>query len=122
MAEHWIPIVAIFMSIGGVIAVVVSVLYFDFRKRNLQHKEIVAAIEKGIEVPLPKTERRERDYRRLGIIWTSLGAAFTVALWVTSFNHFEAAVWGLLPVALGVAFLLIAYFAKKDERKEDDDS
>jgi hypothetical protein len=116
----WIPIVAICMSIGGTIAIVVSVLYFDYRKRNLQHQEIVAAIEKGIEVPLPKTEKRERDYRRLGIIWTLLGSVFTIALWVTSFNHFEAAVWGLLPVALGVSFLLIAYFTKKDEDKGDE--
>ena len=120
MVSEWIPIVAIALSLGGVIVIVLAALYYDYRKRDLQHKEIAAAIEKGIEVPLPKTERRERDYRRLGIIWTSLGAAFTVALWVTSFNHFEAAVWGLLPVALGVAFLLIAYFAKKDEQENDD--
>jgi O-antigen/teichoic acid export membrane protein len=120
MVSDWIPIVAMTLSLGGVVAIVVAALYYDYRKRNLQHQEIVAAIEKGIEVPLPKTERRERDYRRLGIIWTLLGVAFTIVLGTTSYHHFEGAVWGLLPVALGVAFLLIAYFAKKDEQNGDD--
>lgn len=120
MVSEWIPIVAIIMSFGMVIAVVLMALYYDYRKRDLQHREIVAAIEKGIEVPLPSTEKRQRDYLRMGIIWTLLGVAFTIALWVTSHHHFEGAVWGLLPVALGVAFLLIARFAKKDAQNGDD--
>jgi hypothetical protein len=115
MVGEWIPIVAIIMSFGMVIAVVVTALYYDYRKRYLQNKEIIAAIEKGIDVPLPKVERRERDYRRLGIIWTLVGIAFTIAIWVSS-HTIEGAIWGLLPVALGIAFLSIAFFSKKDDQ------
>lgn len=88
------------MTLGAVIAI----LYTSFRKRKLRSEEIIAAIEKGVDVPFPPPQ--QRNYRSLGLIWTGLGIALVIALWVSGGT--TAAVWGLLPVGLGVAFLLIA--------------
>ncbi len=118
MDELWIPIVAIIFSVGGTLAVIVFAFYFDYRKRQSQSQEVLAAIEKGIEVPFPPPkEPRKRNYLNLGLIWSLVGIALFFAIWVSS-KELAGAVWGLLPLALGIAFLLIAYFEKKGKRGE----
>jgi len=106
-----IPIIAIIMGIG--IAMVGLVL--DYHKKRaifeLLHKERMAAIEKGMEVPALPVEllqagRRSRTpscYLRRGVMLLSVGIAVTVALYV---QHRDASVWGLVPIAVGIAYLL----------------
>ncbi|MFB0515938.1 MAG: DUF6249 domain-containing protein [Candidatus Neomarinimicrobiota bacterium] len=110
MSEHWIPIVAIIFSFGGTALIVFLVLYYSYKRRQTQSKEILAAIEKGIEVPFPPPAKR--DYLKLGVIWTFIGIAFTLALWFSS-KVMEATAWGFLPLGVGLAFLLIGYFERK---------
>src|SRR3974390_1589993 len=88
-----IPIVAIVMGIGiGMLS-----LFLDYRKKQemfaLHHKERLAAIEKGMEVPpLPPEffqdpRRRPRttgDYLRRGLISLLIGIAITIALYGSS--------------------------------------
>jgi hypothetical protein len=87
-----IPIVAIVMGIGiGMLA-----LLLDYRKKRemfaLHHKERLAAIDKGMEVPpLPpeffQDARRRRtpaDNLRRGLVLLFLGAAITGALYVSA--------------------------------------
>jgi len=116
MNEFWIPIVAIIFSMGGTVAVVALALFYNYKKRQAQSREILAAIEKGIEVPFPPPVKR--NYRNLGLVWTFVGVAFTLALWFSA-NRMEAAAWGLLPLAVGIAFLLIAYFEKRDKGSDE---
>lgn len=111
-----IPIVAIVMGIGiAMLAVVV-----DYRKKRdmfaLHHKERMAAIEKGMELPpLPpqffEDGRRRRmrhpsDSLRRGLVLLFIGIAVTVAMYQSAP---DAYLWGLVPGAVGVAFLL--YYA-----------
>jgi len=110
-----IPIVAIVLGIGiGMLA-----LWLDYRKKRaffeLHHKERMAAIEKGMEVPpLPAeffqdNRRRNRtpgDYLRRGLIWLLVGVAITVALYAQADKD---SLWGLVPAAVGLAYLLF-YF------------
>ncbi len=96
--------------------------YMNFRKRQIQSREILAAIEKGIEVPFPPPkEPKERNYLNLGLVWTFVGVAFTLALWFSA-RVMEAAAWGFLPIALGVAFLLIGYLEKRKKASEGEDA
>jgi hypothetical protein len=126
----FIPIVAIVMGIGiGMLS-----LYLDYRKKQeifaLHHKERMAAIEKGMEVPPLPPEffadpRRNRargpaDYLRKGLVWLLVGVAATVALRSTHDSDF---LWGLVPVAVGVAYLLFYYLeGRKLPRLDDQDS
>jgi len=107
-----VPIVAIVMGLGlGMLSI-----WLDYRKKRemfqLHHAERMAAIEKGIDVPpLPPEffgDRKDRKclptaYLRRGFMWLLIGIAVTTALWGT---HDEDAWWGLVPVAVGIAYLL----------------
>ncbi|MCD4728622.1 MAG: DUF6249 domain-containing protein [Pirellulales bacterium] len=95
------------------VIIVIAALRTHYKKRELISKEILTAIEKGADIPLPTP--RERNYRNQGVIWLLLGIALFIALWVT-LQELTAAIWGLLPVALGVSLLLIHQFQQKDER------
>jgi hypothetical protein len=107
-----VPIVAIVLGLGmGMLS-----LWLDFRKKRelfqLHHAERMAAIEKGIDLPpLPpeffadqkRVDRGPTVYFRRGIMWLLIGIAVTVALWGTGEHEYW---WGLIGVAVGVAYLL----------------
>jgi hypothetical protein len=111
-----IPVIAIVMGIGiGMLS-----LYLDYRKKRgiyeLHHKERMAAIEKGMDVPpLPleffqdsrrKPPKVRADYLRRGLIWLLVGGAITVAFIA---DHQKHSLWGLIPTAVGLAYLLFYY-------------
>jgi hypothetical protein len=110
--------VAIVMGVGiGMLS-----LFLDYRKKRemfaLHHKERLAAIEKGMEVPpLPpeffRENRRVRvpgDYLRRGLVLLLVGIAITVALYDTTRHNY---LWGLLPTAMGVANLIYYWFESR---------
>ena len=112
-----IPIVAIIMGIG----LVMFSIYVDFQRKreilNAVHRERMAAIEKGIELPpLPPEIFRPRDRGQArsaartlerGLLLMFVGVALGIALWRTGI---DAAWWGLVPFALGVAYLISSRF------------
>ena len=114
-----IPIVAIVMGVGiGMLTV-----FLDYRKKRemfaLHHKERLAAIEKGMDVPpLPpeffqdprRRPRSQSDYLRRGLIMLLLGVAITIALYSAAPHDY---LWGLLPIAIGVANLLYFYLESR---------
>ena len=112
-----IPIFGIVFSLGGTVAVVAIALYFNYKKRQAQSREILAAIEKGIEIPFPPPATR--NYHNLGLIWSAVGIALTIAIFVSS-QVWAGAVWGLLPLAVGIAFLIIARGEKKRSADKGD--
>lgn len=119
-----IPIIAIVMGIGiGMLSV-----YLEYRKKRdiveLHHKERMAAIDKGMELPpLPAEfyqDARRRcgptDNLRRGLVLLLVGVAITVAL-SASGNH--AALWGLVPAAVGLAYLLVYFIEKRGATRND---
>ncbi|MDE2219668.1 MAG: hypothetical protein KGL25_01150 [Gammaproteobacteria bacterium] len=114
-----IPILGIVMGIGiGMLA-----LFLDYRKKQemfaMHHKERMAAIEKGMEVPpLPpeffQDGRRRRpalhsDFLRRGLVLLFIGAAICIALYN---NQRDAYLWGLVPAGIGLAQLLYYFLAR----------
>ncbi len=121
-----IPIISIVMGIGiGMLSV-----YLEYRKKRdifeLHHKERMAAIDKGMEIPpLPvefyqDARRRYRpgDNLRRGLVLLFVGAAVTIALNATVNRY---ALWGLVPAAVGVANLLV-YFIEGRRKVPDRDT
>jgi NhaP-type Na+/H+ or K+/H+ antiporter len=119
-----IPIVSIIMGVSiGMLS-----LYLQFRmKRDIlqrHHIERMTAIEKAIELPpLPpeffqdtrRSESAPIRHRRSGLILLFLGSAVSVALWGTGVPAYW---WGLVPAALGLAFLLSSVFEARDLEKQ----
>ena len=120
MNANAIPVVAIISSFTTTVAIIAIVFFFALRNRQLRSQEIMAAIDKGIEVPFPPTkERKVRDYRRLGLLWTCVGIALTAALWVSS-SSFIGGVWGFLPLAVGIALLISSIGQEKTPEENTD--
>ena len=122
-----IPITAIVLGIGiGMLA-----LYLDYRKKRqffeLHHKERMAAIEKGMDVPpLPPeffqdTRRRTRspsDYLRRGLVWLLAGVALVFAMYQHGSHD---AYWGAVPAAIGLAYLIYYYLEGRRPPTPPDD-
>ncbi len=107
----FIPIVAIIMSLS--IPIVFAVI--DYRRRRdiveAHHKERMAAIERGMELPpLPETFFRSFNYDRkprhllTGMIWTFVGAGLFVALQEVASR--DVAWFALMPIGVGLALLI----------------
>src|SRR5262245_61909826 len=65
----------------AVVGLFVYALYLRFRRRELQHKERMAAIEKGVALPdLTDIEAGPRIYLLRGMIWLLSGIALSVCL------------------------------------------
>lgn len=107
-----VPIIAIIMGIG----LAMLGVWLDFRKKSeifaLHHRERMAAIEKGMEVPPLPPELFERSRRtpegtlRRGVVWLLIGGAVTIAVY---FEHGRGALYGLIPMAVGLGNLIV-YF------------
>lgn len=110
-----IPIVALF---GGVIIAIVAIIA-GAKNKELEHKEKIVAMEKGIE--LPRAEQEERRVhvgrRAAGLVFVGLGISLTIAIWVAA--GAIGGVWGLVPLFIGIGLLIAAAIDKKEyeERK-----
>ncbi len=100
MNDIMVPI-TLFIVAG---AIIITSLILRYQKRKVESQEILAAIEKGIEVKFPE----EKSNRLLpGLIWLLLGIVLSFALAVAPDIDAGVWVWGLLPVAVGAAFLIV---------------
>lgn len=130
MSPLLIPLVAITLGCGIPIVAILLDYLKTRRIYELYHRERLAAIEKGRELPeLPEEffnsmfnngRRRERAPRRRsnglrgGLIWTFIGLAVTAALYQNA-GHSEA-LFGLIPVAIGLSHLI--YYAVEGKKNQ----
>lgn len=106
-----IPITAI---LGGIAIAIVAIIV-EGRKKELEHKERLSAIEKGIDIPGPPKKEKRPAYltmRPWGLVVTLVGIAVTVALWVS--GGAIAGVWGLIPLGIGIGLLIGSALEKKE--------
>jgi Domain of unknown function (DUF6249) len=110
-----IPILSVTLSLG---AVILWILVWHRRKvheLDCRHKERMAAIEKGLELPpesLPQPVQQmppRARYLLRGLIWLGVGLALTFAVrdWFGS----EMGGFGWIAVAVGAAYLIF-YFVE----------
>ena len=115
-----IPLTAIVMGIG----IVWLALWIDYQKKRQLfeqlHKERMAAIEKGMEIPALPPElfqstrlRLPSDYLRRGIIFLFIGIAVTAQ---KLFQTGQPRLWGLIFCALGIAYLLFYWLEGRKQK------
>lgn len=117
VAAIFIPIVSI---IGG-IAVAIIAIIMGGRKKELRHKERIIAMEKGIDLPALQEQERvirpaHKRHRTGGLVCTFLGAALSVAMWVS--GGAIAGVWGLPLVGVGIGLLVSSAIERKEEAEQ----
>ena len=109
-----IPILSVAVSFGALIVFIVVWYRRRIHEVDCRHKERMAAIEKGLELPpesLPQTEPVPPRSRYLlrGLIWLGVGLAITFG----GHDWLQAPIGGAgwIPVAVGVAYLIF-YFVE----------
>jgi hypothetical protein len=115
-----IPIIAIIMGLG----IAALSLVLNFRKRRhmleLYHKERLAALDKGMELPpIPdaffiEPGRSPSAHGTLlrGLIFSMTGLGVFIAL--REYQP-EAAYWAFVPICLGLAFLIYYFTVGRKE-------
>ena len=122
--EHiaiFIPILAV---TGGVLIAITAVI-IGGRKKDLEHRERIAAMEKGIPLPEPPPERRKPVHsirRASGLVMAGIGLSLWIALSVAVGGR--EGVWGLIPLFFGLGLIIASVLDKREyeaERKRIDD-
>ena len=84
--------------------------------RSLKHKEIMNAIDRGVDVPFVQSGNTPLDYLRKGIIWGVIGILIILGFSIE--GDFEAAgLLGSIPFAIGVGYLVYYKYATKEEKE-----
>lgn len=100
--EAFIPI-TLFLVAGGV---AIAAMILRNQKRKIESTEILAAIEKGVEVKFPDINKN----RLLpGLVWLFLGFIMTLGMALAIPDDAPSGmwVWGLIPAAVGAAYLIV---------------
>jgi hypothetical protein len=107
-----IPIFTVF----GAVLIVIAAIFVRGRNKDLEHRERIIALEKGIPLPeppekLPKPVHSAR--RAWGLVMTGIGIALIIGLATTDGAEGTWG-WGFMPLAMGVALLIAARFDKRE--------
>ena len=104
--ESMIPIFAIGSVFGTALIITIVALIVGYRTRAMQHRERLAAIEKGL--PVPDLEAKEPGGRnaslKTAIILIFVGVGLAGALYVMA--GLEIAVWGAFVAFIGLGHLV----------------
>ena len=107
-----IPIVSV---IGGISVAIVAII-MGGRKKELEHKERLLAMEKGLPIPEGPIKRQRpahKKHRTGGLVCTFLGIALSYAMYVSGGP--EAGVWGLPLVAIGLGLLVSSFIERREQ-------
>ncbi len=107
-----VPIFGIVFGVGVAIVTIVAGHRERVKRAELRHRERLAAIEKGIELPLDPIEpenRKKGSSLRSGLTGLFVGIVLYFAL--DRVTGDDVALFGLIPAAIGIANL-IAYFVE----------
>jgi len=115
-----IPILGIVLGVTIAIIAIVTSHREKLKRAELRHRERLAAIEKGIELPLdpePDSDTGKGSSLKSGLSGLLIGIVLYFAL--REVGGSDVALFGLIPAAFGVASL-ISYFV--EGRKAVDDA
>jgi hypothetical protein len=113
MGGDIVGLVAVIMVFG----VPLAGMYTYYRVRKLRTEEKLAAIARGVSVPMEPELSQAARSRRSGILLVAgaLGYIITFTL-LGRFepDAFKAAVFGVIPLALGLGFFLDSALVRRD--------
>ncbi len=111
--------IPILFVMGGIL-VAITAIVMQARRKDLEHRERILAMEKGLPLPADapaKPERPRYSSRRAnGLVLTGIGVALTIAMWVEDGG--STGVWGLIPLFIGIGLLIAAHLDKKEWERE----
>jgi hypothetical protein len=115
MDGNIIGLVAVTMALG----IPIAAMYTFYRVRRLRTDERIAAMARGVAVPMEPELSQVARSRRSGILLTAGAIGYMITFSLIA--RFESEAWvasyfGVIPLALGVGFFLDAFLVRRDLR------
>ena len=113
----FIPIIGIILGVTIAIVSIITSHRQKVQRNDMRHKERLAAIEKGLEIPAEPIEPengKKTGGLRSGLIGLFVGIVLYFAL--SEVADSDVALFGLIPAAVGIANLL-TYFLETRKAK-----
>ena len=116
-ATHFVLLVAILLAFAA------FQHWLRYRRRLLLHRERLAAIEKGAELPPMEEElkRRSQGVQRVlilaGLVWMSLGAGALSGDVSSLIGNPISTPLGIALVGIGLSHLVVSFVAKAQDRQ-----
>ena len=115
-----IPIAGIVFGVGIAAVAIVTEHREKVKRAELRHKERLAALEKGIELPPELADKAEGGKPRFllqGLVWLGVGIGIFFALGALAGR--DVGMLGLIPAAVGVATLIYYAIEGRKEKRGD---
>ncbi|MGB9254445.1 MAG: DUF6249 domain-containing protein [Candidatus Korobacteraceae bacterium] len=108
-----------FAAVVMVFAVPLAAIYAFYRVRRLRTEERLAAIARGINVPMQPELTEAARSRRAGILLTCGAIGYTLAFALIARaepDAWVAAAFGVIPLAVGIGFFLDSTLIRRDAK------
>ena len=108
-----------FVAVVMVFAVPLAAIYAWYRVRRLRTEERLAAIARGVAVPMEPELTQAARSRRSGILLVCASIGYTVAFGLTARvepDAWVAAAFGVIPFAIGLGFFFDSSLIRRDLR------
>ena len=108
-----------FAAVVLIFAVPLAAIYAWYRVRRLRTEEKLAAIARGVAVPMEPELSQAARSRRSGILLVAASIGYTVAFGLIGRvepDAWVAAAFGVIPFAIGLGFFLDSTLIRRDLR------
>jgi preprotein translocase subunit Sss1 len=115
MDGNLIGLAAVVMSLG----IPMAAMYTFFRVRKLRSEERLAAISRGIDVPMQAELSEAARSRRSGILMVAGAIGYIITFVLIGRNEpdaMTAATFGVIPLAVGLGFFLDHALIRRDAK------
>jgi hypothetical protein len=108
-----IGLVAVIMSLG----IPIAAMYMFYRVRKLRTDERMAALARGVAVPMEPELSQVASSRRSGILLTAAAVGWIITFSLIGRFEHDAAIagyFGIIPLAVGIGFFVDAFLVRRD--------
>ncbi len=117
MGGDIIGLVAVVMSLG----IPLGAMYTYYRVRKLRSEERLAAIARGVEIPMEPELTQAARSRRAGILLVSGALGYIITFGLIARIEAESEPWvavvfGIIPLAIGLGYFLDWSFIRREAR------
>jgi Domain of unknown function (DUF6249) len=115
MGGEFIGLAAVVLTLG----IPLAGMYTYYRVRKLRTEERLAAIARGVDVPMQSELSPAAHSRRLGILLVSAAIGFIVTFTLIAVIEKEpdtltAAAFGMIPLAIGVGYFIDSTLVRRE--------
>ncbi|PRC92362.1 DUF6249 domain-containing protein [Solimicrobium silvestre] len=130
ISSQIVPIVAIIMSIGTPVAIVMAILHYKAKRNQMLHETIQQLAQKGLPIPREllngvanNSDSNKSDFDNpgkksalsKGIILIAIGIGMSIMFYVLPDRINNAWGVGMIPLLMGIGYLLIWKLENRDQ-------